>query len=88
LELSGYEVEHGQEVSGGAVAAGFALGGGEQAVESLHKSVGQTGSPMGEDSLTLRLGDKTTSKVMTQIPKDLNSQLSKLKLTHLFAAPP
>jgi transposase len=37
---------------------------------------------------TLRLGDKTTSKVMTQIPKDLNDQLSKLNLTHLFAAPP
>jgi transposase len=37
---------------------------------------------------TVRLGDKTTSKVMTHIPKDLNSQLSKLNLTHLFAAPP
>jgi transposase len=37
---------------------------------------------------SLRLGDKSISKVMTQIPKDLNAQLSKLNLTHLFAAPP
>ena len=37
---------------------------------------------------TLRLGDKSTSKVMTNIPKDLNAQLTKLNLTHLFATPP
>ena len=37
---------------------------------------------------TLRLADKSCSKVMTQVPKDVNAQLSKLGLTHLFAAPP
>jgi len=37
---------------------------------------------------TLRLGKQSCAKVMTQVPKDLNAQLSKLNLTHLFAAPP
>ena len=37
---------------------------------------------------SLRLGQTASSKVMTQVPPDLNAQLSKLDLTHLFAAPP
>jgi transposase len=37
---------------------------------------------------TLRLAGKSCSKVMTDVPKDLNAQLSKLSLTHLFAATP
>jgi len=40
LQLAGHEIEHGEKIFGGAVAARFALGGGEQAVESLHKSSG------------------------------------------------
>jgi DDE family transposase len=37
---------------------------------------------------TLRLGEKLCSKLMTDVPKDLNAQLKKLGLAHLFAAPP
>jgi transposase len=37
---------------------------------------------------TLRLGGQPCSKLMTDVPKDLNAQLNKLGLTHLFAAPP
>ena len=37
---------------------------------------------------TLRLGDQGCSRLMTDVPKDLNAQLRKLGLTHLFAAPP
>jgi transposase len=37
---------------------------------------------------TLRLGDKVCQKLMTEVPKDLNGQLKKLGLGHLFAAPP
>ena len=37
---------------------------------------------------TLRLGEKVCSKLMTDVPKDLNAQLTKLGLAHLFAAPP
>jgi len=37
---------------------------------------------------TLRLGQKTARTLMTEIPKNLNDQLHKLKLTALFAAPP
>lgn len=37
---------------------------------------------------TLRLGDQGCSRLMTDVPKDLNAQLSQLGLTHLFAAPP
>ena len=37
---------------------------------------------------TLRLGQDTARTLMTEIPKNLNEQLIKLKLTALFAAPP
>lgn len=37
---------------------------------------------------TLQLGEKTCERLMTQVPKDLNAQLTKLGLAHLFAAPP
>jgi transposase len=37
---------------------------------------------------TLRLGQKTARTLMTEIPKNLNHQMHKLKLTALFAAPP
>jgi transposase len=37
---------------------------------------------------TLRLGEKLCPKLMTDVPKDLNAQLKKLGLGHLFAAPP
>jgi hypothetical protein len=37
---------------------------------------------------TLRLGQKTARTLMTEIPKNLNDQMHKLKLTALFAAPP
>jgi len=37
---------------------------------------------------TLRLGDQACTRLMTDVPKDLNAQLGKLGLTHLFAAPP
>ena len=36
----------------------------------------------------LRLGKNTARTLMTEIPKNLNEQLQKLKLTALFAAPP
>jgi hypothetical protein len=36
----------------------------------------------------LRLGRNTARTLMTEIPKNLNDQLEKLKLTALFAAPP
>jgi transposase len=37
---------------------------------------------------TLQLGDKVCEKLMTEVPKDLNAQLTKLGLAGLFAAPP
>jgi transposase len=37
---------------------------------------------------TLQLGDKVCEKLMTEVPKDLNEQLTKLGLAGLFAAPP
>jgi transposase len=37
---------------------------------------------------TLRLGQATARTLMTEIPKNLNEQLTKLKLMALFAAPP
>jgi transposase len=37
---------------------------------------------------TLRLKQKICRQLMTEIPKELNAQLAKLGLTHLFAAPP
>jgi transposase len=37
---------------------------------------------------TLQLGEKICRKLMTEIPKELNAQLTKLGLAHLFAAPP
>ena len=36
---------------------------------------------------TLQLGQKLSEKLMTEVPKDLNAQLSKLGLADLFAAP-
>ena len=40
LKLAGHEVEHGQEVLGGAVAAGFTFSRGEKTVQPLHKGGG------------------------------------------------
>ena len=37
---------------------------------------------------TLQLGDKVWEKLMTDVPQDLNAQLTKLGLAGLFAAPP
>jgi transposase len=37
---------------------------------------------------TLRLGQNPACPLMTEIPKKLNDQLQKLKLTPLFATPP
>ncbi len=37
---------------------------------------------------TLKLGDKVWEKLMTEVPEDLNVQLTKLGLAGLFAAPP
>jgi hypothetical protein len=37
---------------------------------------------------TLRLGQKVCHKLMTEVPKNLNAQLTQLGLAHLFAAPP
>jgi hypothetical protein len=37
---------------------------------------------------TLRVGEKLCPRLMTDVPKDLNAQLKKLGLAHLFAAPP
>ena len=37
---------------------------------------------------TLQLGDKVCQRLMTEVPQDLNAQLTKLGLTSLFAAPP
>jgi transposase len=37
---------------------------------------------------TLRFGEQSCAKIMTNVPKDLNAQLSKLNLTQLFAMPP
>jgi hypothetical protein len=37
---------------------------------------------------TLKLGDKVWEKLMTEVPEDLNKQLTKLGLAGLFAAPP
>jgi transposase len=37
---------------------------------------------------TLRLGKKVCERLMTEVPKDLNAQLTKMGLAGLFAAPP
>jgi Transposase DDE domain len=37
---------------------------------------------------TLQLGEKVCEKLMTEVPQDLNAQLTKLGLAALFAAPP
>lgn len=37
---------------------------------------------------TLQMGDKVCEGLMTEVPKDLNAQLTKLGLAELFAAPP
>src|SRR6266436_1927361 len=37
---------------------------------------------------TLQVGDKVCEKLMTEVPQDLNAQLTKLGLAGLFAAPP
>jgi transposase len=37
---------------------------------------------------TLQFGKKLSEKLMTEVPKDINAQLSKLGLAELFAAPP
>src|SRR6266849_2513763 len=45
-ELAGDEVEHGDEMGGRAVAARFAFGRAEDAVQSLHERVGQSPLPV------------------------------------------
>jgi transposase len=37
---------------------------------------------------TLQFGDQVCERRMTQVPQDLNAQLTKLGLANLFAAPP
>ena len=37
---------------------------------------------------TLKMGEKVWEKLMTDVPEDLNAQLTKLELAGLFAAPP
>lgn len=37
---------------------------------------------------TLRLREQSCAKLMTRVPRELNAQLAKLGLTHLFAMPP
>jgi transposase len=37
---------------------------------------------------TLQMGNKICEQLMTEVPKDLNAQLTKLGLAELFAAPP
>jgi hypothetical protein len=37
---------------------------------------------------TLQMGDQVCQRLMTEVPKDLNAQLTKLGLAELFAAPP
>ena len=37
---------------------------------------------------TLKVGEKTSERLMTEVPQDLNAQLTKLGLASLFAAPP
>ena len=37
---------------------------------------------------TLQLGNRVCERLMTEVPKELNAQLSKLGLAELFAAPP
>ena len=49
LQLARDEVEHGDEVLLGAIAARFAFGGLEDAVEPFHKGVGQAPLPMGQN---------------------------------------
>ncbi len=37
---------------------------------------------------TLQLGDQVCERLLTEVPKELNAQLTKLGLAQLFAAPP
>jgi hypothetical protein len=37
---------------------------------------------------TLQLGEKACEKLMTEVPKDLNAQLTKLGLAGVFSQPP
>ncbi len=45
-EFAGYEIKHGGHVSGGTVAASFAFGCAEHAVESFHERIGHTPFPV------------------------------------------
>ena len=49
-ELARDKVEHGDEVFAGTIAAGFAFGGLEHAVEPFHEGVGQPPFPMGQNA--------------------------------------
>ena len=49
-EFASYQVEHGDEVNGGAVTASLSFNGAKHAVEPFHKGVGQTPLPMSQDS--------------------------------------
>lgn len=51
VEFGGGEVEHGGEVFDGAVAPGFAFGGGEDGGEGFEEGVGETVLPVGEDAI-------------------------------------
>src|ERR1035438_9377913 len=46
-ELAGDKVQHGDQIFAGTVAASFAFGGLEHAVEPFHEGVGQPPFPMG-----------------------------------------
>ena len=45
-EFAGDEIEHGGQVSGGTIAARFAFGGAEHAVESFHEGIGHAPFPV------------------------------------------
>ena len=49
-QFGGDEVEHGDEIGGGAISAGLAFGGGEDAVERFHEGIGGAVLPVSEDA--------------------------------------
>src|SRR5208283_5819477 len=54
-ELAGDKVKHGDEVFAGTIAARFAFGRLEHAVEPFHEGVGQPPFPMGQNALKVGL---------------------------------
>ena len=50
IEFTGGEVEHGDVILGGPETAGLTFHGGEDAIETFHKSVGGAVNPMPQDA--------------------------------------